>query len=175
MRQGRIPGSRHVKNLAAIAATAIVLLILLASSVPLMHWFVSEGREASFSDGFRAWTDLAITDYDMTIHKACECPPPAGIPIHVVVRDGRVVQAKIAEGPGAGDPVELRDIPGTIPMLFDTVRAAIDDDPDTLEISYDADYGFPRQIRIDRRKAYSDDETRYAVISFRPAGDSGRL
>lgn len=164
-----------MKNLAAIAATAIVLLILLASSVPLMHWFVSEGREANFADGFRTWSDLAITDYEMTIHKACECPPPAGIPIRVVVRDRRVERAEIAEGSGAGEPIELRDVPGTIPALFETVRAAIDDDPDTLEISYDADYGFPRQIRIDRRKAYSDDDTRYSVISFRPAVNSGRL
>lgn len=163
-----------MKNLAAIAATAIVLLILLASSVPLMHWFVTEGRDANLENGEATWSALALTDYDLTIHKACECPPPAGIPIRIAVRDRRIQHAEVAEGRRAGEPIELRDIPGTVPALFATVRAAIDDDPDTLEIHYDADYGFPRKIRIDRRKAYGDDDTSYTVISFRPAGEPGR-
>ena len=157
-----------MKNLAAIAATAIVLLILLASSVPLMHWFVSEGRDANLENGEATWSALSLSSYDLTIHKACECPPPAGTPIRVSVRDGRISTAQVAESPAADKPVELRDIPGTVPALFATVREAILDDPDTLDVIYDSDYGFPRKIHIDPRKAYDDDDISYTVISFRP-------
>ena len=164
-----------MKNLAAIAATAIVLLILLASSVPLMHWFVSEGRDANLENGEATWSALSLRDYDLTIHKACECPPPAGTPVRVNVRDGEIIAAQIAEGPAADKPVDLRDMPGTVPSLFATVREAIEDDPDTLDVTYDSDYGFPRKIYIDRRKAYKDDEISYTVISFRPVATDVRL
>lgn len=153
-----------MKNLAAIAATAIVLLILLATSVPLMHWFVSAGRDAELGNGEALWSELAITDYDFTIHKACVCPPPAGTPIQVSVRDRRAIDARAADG----GSVDMSDIPGTVPALFAAVHKAITDDPDTLEIAYDPDYGFPRTIRIDHRKAYSDDEVTYTVINFLP-------
>jgi hypothetical protein len=154
-----------LKNLAAIAATAIVLLILLATSVPLMHWFVSAGRDAELADGEALWSGLSITDYDFTIRKTCVCPPPAGTSIEVSVRDSRLATARSAEG---GSRIDLGDIPGTVPALFVTVHEAIADDPDTLEIAYDPDYGFPRTIRIDHRKAYADDEVTYSILSFRP-------
>ena len=163
-------GNRRLKNLAAIAATAIVLLILLATSVPLMHWFTSEGRRASLDEAENLWRSHVIRDYDMTVMKTCDCPAPAGQAVSVSIRDSGL-EGLLIDGQQTADAESLlrgQGIPLDVDELFATVRAAMVDDPDVLEIEYDNDYGFPRRIRIDRRKAYDNDDLSYTVSSFRP-------
>lgn len=159
-----------MKNLATIAATAIVVLILLATTLPLMHWFTSAGRDAALKEGEAAWSGLAIDAYELTVLKSCDCPPPAGTAIRFSVQDARVIARRPAATAGSLDVADIRKagIPESVPDLFKVVHDAIEDDPDLLHIEYDADYGFPREIRIDRRKAYDDDQVTYRVTSFRP-------
>ena len=156
-----------LKNLGTIAATAIVLLILLATSVPLMHWFVRDGREAEFAANTALWSDHGIEDYRYSVRVDCECPPPAGTAIDVVVRDGRAVSVEVSAG-GSGDRATGFDaVPETIDAMFATVREGIDADPDTIIVEYDTDYGFPSLLRIDHRRDYSDDDVTIEITGFR--------
>lgn len=159
-----------MKNLATIAATAIVLLILLATTLPLMHWFTSAGRDAALSESEALWSTLAINSYDLSVRKSCECPAPAGTDVRFSVQGDVVTAQPSLENDISYSIAEIREaaIPETVPMLFEVVRDAIADDPDLLHIEYDPDYGFPREIRIDRRKAYDNDQVTYRVSNFRP-------
>lgn len=162
-----------LKNLAPIAATAIVLLFLLASSVPLMHWFVREGREAELASGEELWSNLGISDYDFTVTMTCFCPPPAGTAIRVRVRDGRTVSAVGSQNPRNGVVVDMSDVPDSVPAMFAAVRSAMDADPDSIAVRYDEDYGFPVSIEIDYRRAYADDEVSFTIIEFEPVAATG--
>ena len=160
-----------LKNLAPIAATAIVLLFLLVSSVPLMHWFVREGREAELASGEELWNSLGISDYDFTVNMTCFCPPPAGTDIRLRVRNGRTISAVDGRNPRNGVAVDMGDIPDSVPAMFAAVRSAIDADPDSIFVAYDEDYGFPVSIEIDHRRAYADDEVTFSIVEFEPLDD----
>lgn len=164
-----------MKNLATIAATTIVVLILLATTLPLMHWFTTADRDAALAEGEVAWSDLAIDSYQLTVLKSCDCPPPAGTAIRFSVQAAQVIARQAVGAAGTLAAADLREagIPESVPELFQVVRDAIKDDPDLLHIEYDQDYGFPREIRIDRRKAYDDDQVTYRVTNFRPLAAQG--
>ncbi len=162
-----------LKNLAPIAATAIVLLFLLASAVPLMHWFVREGREAELASGEELWSSLGISDYDFTVNMTCFCPPPAGTDIRLRVRDGRTISAVDSQNPRNGIVADMSDIPDSVPAMFAAVRSAMDAEPDSISVTYDEDYGFPVSIEIDHRRAYADDEVTFSIIEFEPLDGAG--
>ena len=162
-----------LKNLAPIAATAIVLLFLLASSVPLMHWFVREGREAELASGQELWSSLGISDYDFTVSMTCFCPPPAGTAIGVRVRDGQTVEAFDSQTPRGSGNLDMSEIPDSVPAMFAAVRTAMDADPDSISVIYDEDFGFPVSIEIDYRRAYTDDDVTFTIIEFAPVDGAG--
>lgn len=163
-----------LKNLASIAATAIVLLILLASSVPLMHWFVSEGREADLADNEALWSSRGVSDYDFTVNMNCSCPPPAGTPIRVRVRGGRAVGVYDIRNPRNDLVIDGTEVPDSVPAMFAAVRSGIDADPDSISVEYDADYGFPVSIEIDHRRPYADDDVTLTISEFEPIDDVTR-
>lgn len=150
-----------LKYLGPIVATALVVLILLASSVPLMHWFEAEGRQARFEENAAKWRNHAITGYEFTIRVTEQGGDAEAT---YVVSPGGNVQRR-GEG---GAAVVADDLPTTIDALFDTVTASIAEPGDHLGVFYDEDYGYPQRIEIDLESDELGDERLFEVLYFRP-------
>lgn len=155
---------RPLRYLLPIAATGLVLLILLAATVPLMHWVSESGREAHFATGYEVWRGHAIANYDLTVEQSCTCPPTGKRVITVKVRNEQI--ASIAAG--EPQPADLPEPLLTVPQLFAAVEEGLLLEPDSMNVRYDENYGFPREISIDPSHAVSDDELRLTVRTFRP-------
>lgn len=145
-----------LRSLGPIVATAIVVLFLLVSAIPLMHWFEAEGRLSTLEENRALWQELGLSDYRMTLEY--EGPGHVGaVTIAYVIRKGQVSER-------SGLPLPLE----TIDALFERLDEAVRETPADLLVSYDEDYGFPRNIQLDSQTVNS---TRYAVIEFDPRTD----
>jgi len=71
------------------------------------------------------------------------------------VENGSVTSVEPATGLGGTEemPTAL-----TVERLFDLVQDAIDRGADRIEVDYDTEYGYPRNIRIDDDTSAADDE-----------------
>lgn len=86
----------------------------------------------------------------------------------VTVRNGRVVDVAAVRASSSSLAFE--------PLSFEPRRPTIDDvwallrhdleTADKVEVSYDADYGFPSEVQVDREKHAIDDEYGYQVRDF---------
>ncbi len=56
----------------------------------------------------------------------------------------------------------------TIDELFDVIQKALDDEVDSLEVEYDATYGYPKSVAIDPITNAIDEETSYFIEAFIP-------
>ena len=155
---------KPLRALLPIAATALVLLILLAATVPLMHWANESGRAARHAAGLDVWRELGITSYDLTIEQRCACLPPGHRVIDVRVRNGQVTGALDADR----HPIDPLRLPMTVPQIFAAVEEGIEQEPDGISVDYDRDYGFPREFSIDPSRSVDDDEFGVTVQTFRP-------
>lgn len=158
-----------LRYLATIVATAIVVLFLLVSAIPLMHWFGAEGQIAALEENRAAWNQLDLRDYRFSIELTCgDCDAPAGIPLRVRVSDGQAREIVDLSTSTVLTPAGTTDLPNDVPALFTLVEAAIAADTDELRVSYDEIYGFPRDVRIDPDSDVSGDETAIRVSDFDP-------
>lgn len=146
-----------LKSLGPIVATAIVVLFLLVSAVPLLHWFREEGELAALEENRDAWRGLGILSYRLEVEFDS---PGYATRAELVVRHGRV--AEISGTDDSGLPAE------TIEELFDAVSTAIESAPDSLSVNYDDSYGFPRRMVVDPDNSIQGDETRISVTGFDP-------
>lgn len=158
-----------LRYLATIVATAIVVLFLLVSAIPLMHWFGAEGQIAALEENRAAWNQVALRDYRFSIEMTCgDCNAPAEKPLRIRVSDG---QAREIIGLPSSRVLALRadtDLPTDVPALFTLVEEAIAAETDEQRISYDGIYGFPRDIRIDPDADVAGDEIVIRVFDFDP-------
>jgi hypothetical protein len=164
-----------LKYLATIVATAIVVLFLLVSAIPLMHWFSAEGRIAELQENRAIWDDLGLRDYRYAIEMSCDCTAPTDRPVRVRVADGRVTELVDLTSGEALSPAAFADLPLDMPALFSFVEQGLVSDADELSVRYDEIYGFPREFRADPDSEASGDETEIRVSEFDPRPESGGL
>ena len=147
-----------LRSLGPIVATAIVVLFLLVSAIPLMHWFAEEGRQSSLEENRDLWANLEIASYRLKLEYRL---PGQGstTTTEIVVRDAEALPA--FEGVSA-PPVD------SVEALFDFLDEVIRSAPDSLLIDYDEAYGFPRSVSVDPESGLSGDETILTVIGFDP-------
>ena len=159
-------GSPALKSLGPIVATAIVVLFLFVSAIPLLHWFAEEGELSRLSENRTNWREIGIESYRLDLDYRPRGGRPA-VQAEFVIRDNRVVAAE-ASVPESGSP-DASTVPArTIDELFDLVEAAIRSTPDELQVSYDQDYRFPRSIEMYPDSGNDHDGYRLAVTRFDP-------
>jgi hypothetical protein len=101
-----------------------------------------------------AWRARAISDYDVRVTVACFCPG-GQTPAVLEVRGGRPVALRDTLGAPAGavrEPWSRYTVDG----LFDAAEAAARQD-DVVDVRYDARFGYPAEIRGDRKVGLPDD------------------
>jgi hypothetical protein len=114
------------------------------------------------------WEAQGYNTYSYEVVQSCFCARPvAGHRIVVVVRDGAVISASLADTGELLPPSTWHLIP-TVDALFLTVSDAIHDGADDLEVRYDAGLGYPRLIAIDWLEDAVDDEVTISADGLRP-------
>jgi len=156
-----------LRSLGPIVATAIVVLFLFVSAIPLLHWFAADGELARLNENRADWQELGIASYRLTV----EYQPGAGGPAvrtGFIVSDGGVVEDRTGAESNALPPNGPTVPARTIDEVFDLVGAAIRSGPDDLSVTYDPDYRFPRSIAVDPGIGTDGAPYRLSVTAFDP-------
>lgn len=109
--------------------------------------------ERALRDAQSRWNSARIQDYRVVVQHLCFCGYVR--PVLVVVAAGSIVSSTDAE---TGEPVPSYAMVRDIPALFALIRDAIDKGADRLDVTYDRQLGYPREIKIDYMTNAADDE-----------------
>ena len=112
------------------------------------------------------WESQAIQHYRFDLDISGNFPWYAMMPMTVEVQNGAIVSMVASNG---GDITPYLDTflqNGTVENLFDTIDSALSGWVYRHEVQYDATYGFPVSIVIERSRFMTDDATGYYVAGF---------
>jgi hypothetical protein len=159
---------------------AIPALLLAAAAAPDTPSRYDSGPRQAISTARDSWSRSHVQSYSYTITRACFCFLP---PVHVVVKNGRVISAK-AEA-GFDDQFSGKRIPRevwktylvmTVPELLTMVDAAHQDRTVYAFSTFDPKLGFPTLFSVlpgsVANTMMSDVDDGFVVSDFRVLGDT---
>lgn len=112
------------------------------------------------------WTSKGISHYRFELTISCFCPFFEVNPVTVEVLDGKIVSMTGADGQPLPENFRSEfEQAGTVDLLFAIAEENIAN-ADQVDVTYDATYGFPASIKVDRIEMAMDDEISYYVESF---------
>jgi len=108
------------------------------------------------------WAAQRMFDYQLTMSRACFCPPEGAGLVVITVLEGEATAWQYFL---SGDTIapEWRAAFPTVDGLFDFLADAIDRGAAEIEVRYDEQIGVPTTIRVDYRLAVADEEIAYEV------------
>ena len=130
----------------------LLFAALFACSGPHDRWDLDEARDL--------WNENEPTHYRY-VQDEWAFSDSVG-PVRIEVQDGEIVSALIVETDQPA-PAE-REL--TTEDLFDMVQDELDGDPDSIEIVYDAELGFPAFVDVDPIENAIDDEHGFSAEQF---------
>jgi len=154
-----------LRQLAPVVATSVVVLFLLVSAIPLMHWFQSDSLAASFDEHRALWRASGPDSYRFALDMTCDCDELPEMPLRITVLNGQPVSIENSAG------TRLRRssmLPLSVEEVFRLAQSSIGEQPDVIDIDYDVDYGFPRSIYVDPDANKSGDEQTVLIVAFDP-------
>lgn len=141
--------------------------ILLITLVFILAACSAGGSELSRNQ--QKWQDANITHYRFELNIGCFCVFRGEMPLTVEVRDGQIVHLATVDGTLILDTdpnYEFYAPHATIDLLFAELNAAVKEGADSVTVTYDATYGFPKEISIDYSKEIADEEMYYSISGF---------
>lgn len=111
----------------------------------------ADPAQARLDEARRRWSDAGIEDYRLTWTVQCFCPRTTFVDTIV---DGEVVRHEEATGSEAFEDPGAK----TVESIFDEVQAAIDEEPATLQVTYDEETGAVTSWWADYRLDMADEE-----------------
>lgn len=115
----------------------------------------SDGEQ--LADARARWDRAGPDNYDYDVRWDCFCGGLVGRWLEVSVRGNVVIRATYADTGLDVEPQYFPQVP-TVAGLFDQVATIIAEDPDHLEVEYDAERGQPVMLSVDRIRNAVDDE-----------------
>lgn len=114
------------------------------------------------------WNAADVNRYTFELIVSCFCPFAEIMPITVEVKDGQIVSMTDVNGKAVeGEFAQYIEEAASMDRLFDLAEKNASE-ADEIQVTYDAQYGFPTAINIDFIKMAVDDEISYYVNNFRP-------
>jgi hypothetical protein len=124
------------------------------------------GAKSELGKNREKWEALGVKHYRFELTISCFCPFMDVIPVTVEVKDGKIVSMTDASGQPLKDEfAQTFEEAATVEGLFAIAEENIAN-ADEIEVTYDAQYGFPASIVVDRIKLAVDDEISYHVSAF---------
>lgn len=114
------------------------------------------------------WKKKRPLHYSYALQRSCFCAPDYRKPIAIRVFRGKVQQASLLPE-GTPLPAERKAEALPVEGLFRLVREAIANKAASVVVVYDARYGYPTSISIDRDRMMADEEIHLAVSHFNVA------
>lgn len=111
------------------------------------------------------WQQQANKHYIYTLQRSCFCPPEARKPMRVRVKEGAIVQVMIVPE-NITKPVTYQGA-RSVASLFALIEEAITMNAASIKVTYDAQYGYPTNITIDKDKRMADEEIYYKASGMR--------
>ena len=153
------------KQLTRFLLPALILLILMAavsctSSIP---------QELTTSE--KLWKDQGLRNYDFTLERQCFCPEDWRGPVNIQVRNGATVSVTYVSS-GAAVTEGKFDNADTIDKLFTMLKNAyagkgdFEQKADTINVTYNAQMGYPTTFFIDVSQIIADEEQGYTVTNL---------
>ncbi|MBV6396537.1 MAG: hypothetical protein HFACDABA_02135 [Anaerolineales bacterium] len=124
------------------------------------------GEKSALAEHRDQWKAQNINHYRFELTISCFCPFFEVNPVTVEVLDGKIVSMSGADGKALSDPFRSTfEEAGTVEALFDLAGEYFKS-ADKIEVTYDAEYGFPVSIVVDQIELAMDDEITYRVENF---------
>ena len=143
-----------------------ILFLLLAVALTACSALGSD-----FSRNQKKWQDANINHYRMELSIGCFCAFRNEMPLTVEVRDGQIVSMTTSDGTQVLDTdinYEFFAPRATIDLLLAEIDKAVKDGAESVTVTYDETYGFPKEIAIDFSQQMADEEMYYSIANFEP-------
>ena len=111
------------------------------------------------------WTAAGIDNYEFVYQRICFCPPKYTIPALIEVRDGTVWSVEYQDSEIHLDAPDTTTF-STIPELFDVLTDAHERNAVKVNVTFNADLGYPEDADIDYAANIVDEELRFTVTEF---------
>ena len=121
--------------------------------------------EALYNANLQKWTQSGPKSYQMEIGRSCACPPSGTV---ILTVRNLVVESRVYSDTGEPVPPEKADEFPDVPTLFAIIRQALDLDYYRLSIQYDATYGYPATVLLDRVGSTLEDNINYQILDLQP-------
>jgi hypothetical protein len=153
------------KQLTRFLLPALALLTLLGAvsctnSIP---------QELTSSE--KLWKDQGMNNYDFTLERQCFCPEDWRGPVNIQVRNGTAVSVTYVSG-GAAVTEGKFDNADTVPKLFTILKNAyagkgvFEQKADTINVTYNTQFGYPTTFYIDVSQTIADEEQGYTITNL---------
>jgi hypothetical protein len=125
-----------------------------------------EDERERLSERREQWRSQGIDSYEFVLQRLCFCGGGT-TPANVVVRNGQRISVTNVE---TGEPVPelFEDAYLTVAELFAFIEDAIEREAYSIDVEYDAQYGYPTSIRIDYIENAVDEEMAFEASAMRP-------
>ena len=121
----------------------------------------------------KLWKDQGLRNYDFTFERQCFCPEDWRGPVNIQVRNGVAVSVTYASSDEAVTEGKFNNA-NTIDKLFTMLENAyagkgdFEQKADTINVTYDAQMGYPTSFFIDVSYTIADEEQGYTVSILVP-------
>lgn len=142
-------------------------IIMLLSALVLVscggkQWDTTE-VETGLLEAKGLWAENGPDNYQYAWYKFCFCPERREITVNV--ESGQFVSA-VYTGTDEAPPVNQNGYFETVESWFEYIESVINNNPDSLEITYNEQYGYPESIQIDYESQRADDEKSFYIEMF---------
>ena len=154
------------RYLLSIAATLLLILIILVGAVPLLDWYEYERYHAAIADNRFRWQENFVDSYAFTIQMHCQCDAPGNIPFRVTNVDSRTVSIVSVDSGESFLATGTREVPHSIRGVFDKLVEIVERRPDALSVTFDESFGYPSHIEVDFDQDFNNDDVSYEIVDF---------
>ncbi|PID49135.1 MAG: hypothetical protein CR991_07865 [Proteobacteria bacterium] len=122
----------------------------------------------AFTQNQNKWNSLANVNnspLEYTLQQSCFCPNDYTRPMNINEQNGRIKSAHYADT-GEAVPNYIVDSLLTINERFEQLQDAYESDAEQVQVTYDAQYGFPSSVFIDQSTLVADEEMAYTIKDF---------
>ena len=113
----------------------------------------------------RRWTALGLRDYQVDFQRSCFCLPR--FPVRLTVHLGRVVGV-VRRDTGQSVPEAEWESYFSVERLFTDLHLAARTGAYEVRVTFDPEYGYPRDVYIDQDRQVADEEQWYELRNLTP-------
>ena len=143
---------------------AIKRLALLVTLIALAACSALPGNPSA--QNRQKWESQHITHYRINLSIGCFCVFSARMPVSVEIDNGKVLSIIDNQGKPADDLQDAVAPYAGIDKLFDEIDAAHKAGAAQVDVTYNAQYGYPETINIDQSQQVADDELSLSITHF---------